>query len=140
MNIKKKRIELGFKVKDIAKLSGIAVSSLYYYEAGEKEPSYSVLKKIASALGCSIFDLDSELTPRLANHFDELENNLKVSNDVRDLLIPDEITAKIIQKLGDMDIVGKAKMLAYASRIEETVAGGVVPEEPNLENEKQAVS
>ncbi len=82
-------------------------------------PSLKDIKKILSVFKMSLSDLDSELGMLLNYH--------ELSFDVMDIM-------------ENMDNIGKAKMLTYAARIEETVAGGIVAKEPNLENEKREVS
>lgn len=55
--LKRKRIEKGFSLKDIAKEFGLTAQSIYYYECGKREPTLETLKKMAQFFDCTIDDL-----------------------------------------------------------------------------------
>ena len=53
-NLRKKK---NLSQEDLAKLSGVSSSHIGYIENGEREPTISVLCKLAKALKVSILDL-----------------------------------------------------------------------------------
>lgn len=55
--LKKVRTEKGYSLEDLAKLTGISSSHLNYIERNEKEPSISMLLRIAIALNVDIKEL-----------------------------------------------------------------------------------
>lgn len=56
--IKLKRVELGFKQKDVAKQVGITPQYLMNIESGKaKNPSIEVMKRIAAVLHCTAQEL-----------------------------------------------------------------------------------
>lgn len=54
MKLKEIRKTKGYTQKELAEIVGVDTSSISKYEKGVAEPSYVVLKKLASALGVSI--------------------------------------------------------------------------------------
>lgn len=56
-NLKKAREKKHMSRQDLAKITGLSISSLGYYENDNREPTASALISIASALGCSIDEL-----------------------------------------------------------------------------------
>lgn len=54
MKLKEIRKAKGYTQKELAEIVGVDTSSISKYEKGVAEPSYVVLKKLASALGVSI--------------------------------------------------------------------------------------
>jgi transcriptional regulator with XRE-family HTH domain len=66
--IKKVRIDKGWKQKDLRVATGLSQKYLSEIETGRVDPRISIVKRIATALGVSIDRLtreerDSELTP-----------------------------------------------------------------------------
>lgn len=55
--VKSKRTELKLTQEQLAELSGVKLRHIAYIEAGERNPSLSVAKKIAKALGKKVDDL-----------------------------------------------------------------------------------
>lgn len=55
--IKELRKIKGLTQMDLAKLTGIAVTTLRLYEGNKRQPHIGILQKIAAALGCSVFEL-----------------------------------------------------------------------------------
>jgi len=51
--IKERRTEMGFSQQQLADMLGSARQTVTRYEKGEREPSFSVLYKIAEALDCT---------------------------------------------------------------------------------------
>ena len=57
------RKQRGLSLRALKKKSGVAVSNLFRYEAGEGDPRLSTLRKVAKALGVSVADLIGESKP-----------------------------------------------------------------------------
>ncbi len=55
--IKEKRIEKGLTQKELSKLSGVSESYIGDLERNEKEPTISILCKLAKALEAKVEDL-----------------------------------------------------------------------------------
>lgn len=58
--IKEYRELLGWSQSELSRRSGVPQSAISRYEAGEQEPGYSRLKRIADALGISVEELESD--------------------------------------------------------------------------------
>lgn len=58
--IKEFRELLGWSQNELSRRSGIPQSAISRYEAGEQEPGYSRLKRIADALGVSVQELEHD--------------------------------------------------------------------------------
>lgn len=57
MNIKKKRIEKGMTQEKLAQSCEISRQRVTNYEIGIREPNIATLKKLASALECTVDEL-----------------------------------------------------------------------------------
>lgn len=57
MNLKKKRIEKKYKIKDIARYLQVSDMTVYYYESGKRKVSIVTLKKLAVLYDCSVNEL-----------------------------------------------------------------------------------
>jgi len=57
------REQKGVSLRELKKLSGVAVSSLCLYEAGEGDPRLSTLRKVAKALGVTVAVLIGDSKP-----------------------------------------------------------------------------
>ena len=57
------REQRGVSLRALKKASGVAVSNLALYEAGEGDPRLSTLRKLAKALGITVADLIGESKP-----------------------------------------------------------------------------
>lgn len=55
--LKQVRLKKGYSLEELAKLTGISSSHLNYIERNEKEPSISMLLRIAIALNIDIKEL-----------------------------------------------------------------------------------
>lgn len=55
--IKEFRTKRGLRQKDVAKMIGVSVPSISYYERGKKKPSINNALKIAQVLDTTIEDL-----------------------------------------------------------------------------------
>ena len=55
--IREIREKQGLSQSDLSKLSGVSASHIGYIENGEREPTVSILCKIAKALNVSILEL-----------------------------------------------------------------------------------
>lgn len=55
--IKEKRRDAGLTQEELAQKIGCATITIRQYESGKREPSITVLGKLANALGANIFDL-----------------------------------------------------------------------------------
>lgn len=55
--LKQVRLKKGYSLEELAKLTGISSSHLNYIERNEKEPSISMLLRIAIALNVDIKEL-----------------------------------------------------------------------------------
>jgi len=58
------RKQRGLTLRGLKKMSGVAVSNLFRYEAGEGDPRLSTVRKVAKALGVSVANLIGESKPR----------------------------------------------------------------------------
>lgn len=56
-NVRRKRKQLGWSLKKLAKKANIAVTTLSGYELDKRDPKLFIALDIARALGCSIYDL-----------------------------------------------------------------------------------
>lgn len=56
--IREYRERLGWSQNELSRRSGVPQSAISRYEAGEQEPGYSRLKRIAKALGVSVEELE----------------------------------------------------------------------------------
>lgn len=57
LKIESRRKKLGISQYRLAKLSGLSQGALSHFEAGNREPRLSSLRKIAAALECQVQDL-----------------------------------------------------------------------------------
>jgi len=57
------RKQRGISLRELKKASGVAVSNLARYEAGEGDPRLSTLRKVAKALGVTVAVLIGESKP-----------------------------------------------------------------------------
>ena len=57
------REQKGVSLRELKNLSGVAVSNLCLYEAGEGDPRLSTLRKVAKALGVTVSALIDESKP-----------------------------------------------------------------------------
>jgi len=57
------REKQGVTLRELRKRSGVAVSNLARYEAGEGDPRLSTLRKVAKALGVTVSVLIGESKP-----------------------------------------------------------------------------
>ena len=57
------RNQRGISLRELKKASGVAVSNLARYEAGEGDPRLSTLRKVAKALGVTVAVLIGESKP-----------------------------------------------------------------------------
>lgn len=60
INLRKLREAAGLSQERLGELSGLSRFAILEYEAGRRSPTFTVAKRISSALGCSIADLDDE--------------------------------------------------------------------------------
>ena len=60
INLRKLREAAGLSQENLGELSGLSRFAILEYEAGRRSPTFLIAKRIASALGCSLADLDDE--------------------------------------------------------------------------------
>lgn len=55
--LKEKRTENGYKLKDIAEVTGVSFQAVQQWETGETMPSVTSLVKLAKFYGCTVDEL-----------------------------------------------------------------------------------
>lgn len=60
-NLKRLRERLGLSQDRLGELSGVSRFAIIDYEAGRSSPTYQIAKKMATALRCSLSDLDDSV-------------------------------------------------------------------------------
>lgn len=96
-NIKKLRLENNLKQSELAEMAKISRVAIGNYERGTREPTASVLNKIATALGVTINDLIEEISfegETLEEITSQLNNNELITEKHKKYLI-DIIQPKI---------------------------------------------
>lgn len=69
--IKKKRLEAGFSQNKLAKMAGIAQSTLNAIEGQTRYPTFDTVEMLAKALGCTLYELAGEPTEGIILRPDE---------------------------------------------------------------------
>lgn len=65
------RVSRNISQKELAESLGVAQSSINYWEKGQRDPSITMVKKLADYFGISVDDfLSDEKTDTIAAHFD----------------------------------------------------------------------
>lgn len=85
------RVSRNISQKELAESLGVAQSSINYWEKGQRDPSITMVKKLADYFGISVDDfLSDEKTDTIAAHFDGsefTEEELKKIREYAKLLI-----------------------------------------------------
>ena len=84
------RVSRNISQKELAESLGVAQSSINYWEKGQRDPSITMVKKLADYFGISVDDfLSDEKTDTIAAHFDGgefTEEELKKIREYAELL------------------------------------------------------
>lgn len=125
-NIKKIRKTMGLSQKELAEKLRTSPQNLAQYESGKRNPKHETLKKIADALGVSLYDLliSGNMTPReviqiiYTSDIEEMLQNLehktddenKILNKIEDIKKMSKDRAKfseIMEEMKRKELVGK---------------------------------
>ena len=60
MKLKSIRKELGINIKEITKITGKSLKTIYAYESGVRRPSIEILQKLSILYNCTIDELVNE--------------------------------------------------------------------------------
>jgi len=64
LRLREFRQRRGLSLRELKRLSGVAVSALARFEAGEGDPQLSTLRKLAKALKVTVAELIGEAKPK----------------------------------------------------------------------------
>ena len=116
--LKTVRKKLGFSQNELAQKVGISVNSLQRYENDDREPTISVLDRIAEACDLSLGELlwiDLENLPQTGGNAEANRNSpFKL---IREQQQQKDLQSKLDSTFAQLNIVGKEKVVAFSEDI-----------------------
>ena len=128
--IKRFRTAFGFSQKELAQRAGMSEPAIRNYELGNRTPSEKQLKKIADALGISIFAISD---PNLESYEGVLHALFYLEDEYG--IVPKEIDGQVHLSVENKNAASRAvsKMLSsWSSESEKLKSGEITKEEYDM--------